>query len=113
MKTSGPIAQTNASLNGVTNIDIRLGSLLEPVARERFDLVVANPPYVISPEHAYVFHDAAGRGDDLVRVLVRELPAKLADGGVAVVLVSWVATNEPPAPLSWVEDARCGRLLLA
>ena len=32
--------------------ELRLGSLYEPVAGERFDLVISNPPYVISPPRA-------------------------------------------------------------
>ena len=43
-------AAFNAALNGVGNIEFREGSLLEPVTGERFDLIVSNPPYVISPE---------------------------------------------------------------
>jgi methylase of polypeptide subunit release factors len=107
------MARTNAALNRTATIDFRLGGLLDPIGSERFDLVVANPPYVISPEHTYVFRDASGRGDELVRELVRGLPAALADGGLAIVLVSWVNADGPPEPLSWTTDARCGRLLLA
>jgi SAM-dependent methyltransferase len=107
------VARTNAALNAATNIEFRLGGLLEPVAGERFDLVVANPPYVISPEHAFVFRDAPGRGDELVRELVQGLPGVLADGGLALVLVSWVATGGTPEPLSWTTEPGVGRLLLA
>jgi SAM-dependent methyltransferase len=107
------IARTNAALNRTTTIDFRLGSLLDPIGAERYDLVVANPPYVISPDHTYVFRDASGRGDELVHELVRGLPAVLADGGLAIVLVSWVTADGPPDPLSWTTDTRCGRLLLA
>ena len=37
----------NAALNGVDNVETRLGSFLDPVDGERFELVVANPPYVV------------------------------------------------------------------
>ena len=50
-------------LNGRENVELRLGSLLEPVAGERFGLIVANPPYVISPESRYVFRDSGMGGD--------------------------------------------------
>lgn len=42
-------AELNAQLNGVHNIEFRLGSLFEPVVGEAFDLVVSNPPFVITP----------------------------------------------------------------
>ncbi|MCD6592121.1 MAG: 50S ribosomal protein L11 methyltransferase, partial [Thaumarchaeota archaeon] len=35
----------NARLNGVDNIEFRLGSLYEPVRGEVFDLIICNPPH--------------------------------------------------------------------
>ena len=42
------ITAFNAALNEV-EVDVRDGSLWEPVAGETFDLVTTNPPFVISP----------------------------------------------------------------
>ena len=43
------IARRNAERNGVADrVDIRHGDLWEPVAGERFDLIVSNPPYIAS-----------------------------------------------------------------
>lgn len=43
------IAVKNAARNGVADrVDIRVGDLFAPVAGERFDLVVSNPPYIAS-----------------------------------------------------------------
>ncbi len=43
------IAKKNAERNGVADrVDVRLGDLFAPVAGERFDLVVSNPPYIAS-----------------------------------------------------------------
>ncbi len=39
----------NALLNGMTGIRTLRGSLFEPVRGERFDRVVSNPPFVITP----------------------------------------------------------------
>ena len=50
-------AALNARLNGLANVETREGSWLEPVADERFDLVVCNPPYVLSPDRDYLFRD--------------------------------------------------------
>ena len=44
--------QISAALNGIDNVETRLGSLFEPVAGETFDLITCNAPYVISPERA-------------------------------------------------------------
>ncbi len=41
-------ARLNAAINAV-NISVRRGDLFAPVAGERFDVIVSNPPYVPSP----------------------------------------------------------------
>ena len=58
-------AELNAALNGIENVEFRTGSFFEPVEGETFGLVVSNPPYVISPESAYLFRDS-GLGRDRV-----------------------------------------------
>jgi release factor glutamine methyltransferase len=44
------VARRNAAKHGL-EIDFRQGSWLEPLAGERFDLIVANPPYVAEGDH--------------------------------------------------------------
>src|SRR4051812_9491108 len=78
-----------AALNGV-DLDVRQGDLLAPVADEQFDLVVSNPPFVVSPGARYTYRDSGLDGDDVCRLLVQELPALLAPDGVAVLLVNWL-----------------------
>src|SRR5476649_1017182 len=39
----------NAELNGIRNIDFRLGSMFQPIKGELFDFIVTNPPFVITP----------------------------------------------------------------
>ena len=45
------VARRNAAKNGVV-VEFLLGSLLEPVAGRRFDLIVSNPPYIPSADIA-------------------------------------------------------------
>lgn len=77
-------------------VRLRLGSLLEPVAGEEFDLIVSNPPFVITPrreaersEDRYTYRDGGMPGDSLVESLVRGLPEVLAPGGTAQMLANW------------------------
>ena len=79
----------NAELNGIGNVETRKGSLLEPVAGERFGLIVCNPPYVISPDVNFLYRDAPQRGDALSRSLLAELPGALVDGGFATLQGNW------------------------
>ena len=87
------IARFNAALNGIDGIDFRLGSLFEPVAGERFDRIVSNPPFVITPRRddvpAYEYRDAGMVGDGLVESVLRGLSAHLAPGGTAQLLGNW------------------------
>lgn len=109
------MAAFNAALNGIHNVEFREGSLFEPVAGETFDLIVSNPPYVISPEKGLQFRDSGISGDSLSRTLVRQLPAYLRTGGTASVRCSWAlrAGESGTSPLAaWVEGSGCDSLLL-
>lgn len=96
-------ARFNAALNlpEGEQVDLRHGSMLEPVAGEAFDLVVSNPPFVITPRAGaagravadalgdYEYRDGGRSGDDLVRDLITGVGAVLAPGGVAQLLGNW------------------------
>jgi hypothetical protein len=86
-------AALTAALNGVTNIEFRLGSLFEPVAGERFDLIVSNPPFVITPRApgvpAYEYRDGGLVGDALLRSVMIGGIEHLAPGGVLQCLGNW------------------------
>ncbi|WP_296666225.1 methyltransferase [Demequina sp.] len=84
-------AAFNRALNDAGEWDLREGSMLEPVAGEEFDLVVSNPPFVITPPDAPSFEYRDGRetGDGIVAGLVSGVGAVLAPGGVAQMLGNW------------------------
>ena len=87
------LAAFNAELNDVLNIEFRLGSLFEPVTGERFDHIVSNPPFVITPRAAgvpaYEYRDGGMIGDALVAAVIDGLPHHLASGGIAQLLGNW------------------------
>jgi hypothetical protein len=100
------LAGLNAELNGVS-IDLREGSLYDPVAGERFDLVVTNPPFVISPGigDRLVYRDSGIPGDGVVEHIVRGLPHHLSPEGFGQVLANWAIVRDRP----W--DERLGEWL--
>ncbi|ROS76598.1 methyltransferase [Cellulomonas sp. PhB143] len=106
-------AAFNLALDGLAgSAELRRGSMLEPVAGELFDLVVSNPPFVITPRRAegrgvpdYEYRDGGRAGDDVVRDLVTGVGSVLAPGGVAQLLGNWEHRRGEP----WTE--RVGRWL--
>jgi hypothetical protein len=86
-------AELNAQLNGVRNVELRPGSMFEPVAGEAFDLIVSNPPFVITPRATgvpeYEYRDGGLVGDALVQQFLQAATAHLAPGGVAQLLGNW------------------------
>ncbi len=92
------ISRLNADLNGVDNVDVRDGSLFDPVQGERFDLIATNPPFVISPatSRRLVYRDSGLPGDQVVEHIVRTAPGHLTDGGWCQVLTNWVIARDVP-----------------
>ncbi|MCG2623522.1 methyltransferase [Arthrobacter sp. I2-34] len=89
-------------------VSLRLGSLLEPVAGERFDLVVSNPPFVITPRSAaetaadqFTYRDGGLPGDDIVARLVAGLPGVLVPGGTAQLLGNWEIRQDGGEEQPW------------
>lgn len=96
-------AAANAVLNG-QHWQLRQGSLLEPVAGVRFDLVVCNPPFIVGPgfttgEGGFSYRDSGMAGDSVCRQLVEQLPDRLTEGGTGQLLANWVI----PVAGDWTE----------
>lgn len=91
---AGALTQFNAALNGAP-IDVRVGSLFEPVSGESFDLIVSNPPFVITPDTVragagfHEYRDGGMQRDELVGSLIRSAPDHLAPGGTLQILANW------------------------
>ncbi|HAM43978.1 MAG TPA: transferase [Propionibacteriaceae bacterium] len=96
--------------------DLRLGSLYEPVAAERFDLIVTNPPYVISPpaRSELVYREGRQVSDGLMRTVVTEAVEHLNPDGTLIVLGNWALTDQPwEERLSeWIAPTGCDALVL-
>ncbi len=87
------IAKSNATRHGVDDrIDFRSGSLFEPIADDRYDFVVSNPPYVVKTEidtlqidvckyEPRLALDGGGDGLDVLRQLVNHASRYLTPGG--------------------------------
>lgn len=90
------MARLTAALNGI-EVDVRAGSLYEPTP-ERFDLIVTNPPFVVSPPDGarLVYRETGFEGDDVVRRVIAGAAERLTEGGVCQVLAAWQHTDGEP-----------------
>ncbi len=87
-------ARLGVALNGLADrVELREGSFFEPVAGQRFDLVVSNPPFVVSPQASagerFAYRDSGLAGDRLGQLLLTGLPDHLAPGGTGQLLANW------------------------
>ena len=109
------MARLNARVNGVANVEFRRGDLFEPVEDETFDVIVANPPFVISPETSHVYRDSGLGGDELSRTVVVGSARRLAPGGHATILCEWLLREGeawPDVPGRWTSGCGCDVLAL-
>ncbi|MBA4863850.1 class I SAM-dependent methyltransferase [Streptomyces sp. PSKA54] len=87
------ITRLTLALSGAPEADLRQGSLFEPVADETYDLIVSNPPFVISPlsreGSRLTYRDGGMGGDDLCRTIVQQAGERLNQGGYAQFLANW------------------------
>jgi hypothetical protein len=109
------LARLNAALNGVENIVWRQGNIFEPVRDERFGLVAANPPFVISPVHELIYRDGGLAGDSFSQEVLTGAARHLQEGGFASVLCNWI--GEPggdrlATPQRWLEGSGCDAWVL-
>lgn len=110
------LAQLTVRLNEV-EVDLRHGSLYEPVSGDRFDLILTNPPYVISPpgDRRLVYREGDLSGDDLVRRVVAGAGDHLTPGGVLQVLGNWAIVSGQPWDerlRDWIDPTGCDALVL-
>lgn len=92
------LAQVNAWMNGIENIDFRQGDLMAPVVGA-FDLIVSQPPFVPwplgMPPAAYLF--GGPRGDELPLRLLGQIASHLAPGGFGITMTGWpIVEGDPP-----------------
>ncbi len=107
------VTRFNALLNRV-QIDVRQGSLFEPVKGETFDLITSNPPFVITPEAVRAsanleYRDGGMERDSLTPLIIKQSVGHLNPGGTLQMLANWEVSGEEETwalrPTMWIEAA--------
>jgi hypothetical protein len=83
-------ARFNAWLNDTANIECLTGDTFEPVRDRKFDLILANPPFFVTPSAAQIYCENDMELDRYCRRIVREAPAYLNEGGFLQMVCEWV-----------------------
>src|SRR5580698_889921 len=103
-------AQFNIRLYGIDNIEVLTGDCFAPVSDRRFDLILSNPPFFITPQTDYMFCDNSMELDGLCRRLVKEAPEHLEEGGYMQMLCEWAQLTGQPWEeriAEWLEGTGC------
>ncbi|MCE1246502.1 MAG: methyltransferase [Firmicutes bacterium] len=83
-------AKFNALLNQVDNAEFLQGDMYEPVAGRKFNWIIANPPFVPSPDEKLYFRHGSQSGERLFSQVVSGLDEHLENGGYAQIVHSMV-----------------------
>ena len=103
-------ARFNAKICDFCDIELIQGDRFGPLAGRKFDAIVSNPPFVISPQNTFVFRDGGVKGDGFCESLARVFPEYLEEGGIAVMIFNWFdedAERWDERPLAWAKDRGC------
>jgi SAM-dependent methyltransferase len=99
-----------AQLSGVANIEFRHSDFFSALEGEKFDLIVANPPFVISPESTSQYRDGGLGGDRVTETVIRKAGAFLEEGGISVTVCEWASlqgTSANERMQQWTEGNGC------
>jgi hypothetical protein len=86
------VAAFNAALNDV-EVEGVVGDLFEPIRGQRFDLVVSNPPFVISPGTRFLFRDSELGGEGISRRIVSGVGELLSERGFCQLTTNWAVID--------------------
>jgi predicted RNA methylase len=103
-------ARFNARLNGVNNIEVLAGDCFAPLAGRRFDLILSNPPFFITPQGDYLFCENLMELDGLCRRLVKEAHDYLKEDGYMQMLCEWAQIRGQPweeRVAEWLQNTGC------
>lgn len=127
-----PVARANAERNK-TRVEFHRGGDFGPAGQQAFDLIVSNPPYIptselssLQPEvrdhEPHLALDGGADGLEFHRLIAREAPSHLADGGKLMVELGFgqaQAAAEVYVKEGWLVESvlpdysGCARILIA
>ncbi|MCG3125112.1 MAG: Release factor glutamine methyltransferase [Phycisphaerales bacterium] len=109
------LARFNVALNGLQHAEILQTDFFSALQGRLFDLIISNPPFVISPTRTFIYRDGGMPGDAVTEKVVRGCAEHLAEGGFAHVLCNWAHHAGAPWEerlATWASAAQADMLVL-
>lgn len=104
-------ARFNAILNGLEErIDVRAGDLYAAVPGERFELIVATPPFLPTPDGLALpsCGDGGSDGGEALRAILGGLGERLSFGGRALIYGQGFGSEQEPSIAAWLREELAG-----
>lgn len=102
----------NAQLNGIDNIQFRLGNLYA-VVEGYFNTILANPPFVPSPKGELRFRDGGATGEEILAQIITDSADYLATDGRLFIVTDLVNVQQYASKLSgWWRKGAADKLVL-
>jgi SAM-dependent methyltransferase len=107
----------NSAINGITNVETRLGNLFDSVSGDLFDLIISQPPFVPRPSSARpaTYRFGGPHGNELALRIIEQLPKHLATDGRGLVMFMqpiFAGSHEPTNELAAHCEKSCHALLI-
>lgn len=83
----------NALLNNIQNCTFLCGDLYEPLKDEKFDLILSNPPYEISPYKTNLFQDGGKNGFKILKKIIKGIGEHLTKNGFCQIITKFAETH--------------------
>jgi hypothetical protein len=105
----------NASLNGIDGVECLTGDTFETVKGRKFDLILANPPFFVTPSSGTMYCENNLELDKYCERVIREAPAFLNEGGYLQMVFEWVQMSGQlwqDRLSGWLHDNGCDAWVL-
>jgi carbamoyltransferase len=105
-------ARFNAQLNSIEHVQFRLGNLYTAVSG-KFDVVLANPPFVPSPSQDYRFRDGGANGEEILAQIIGGSADHLTADGRLFIVTDLVDLPKYQSKLAqWWQGGAADQLIL-
>jgi carbamoyltransferase len=107
-------ARFNAALNRVDRATFVEGDTYAPIDGERFDAILANPPFVPWPndDSGLLFRGGGARGEDVLESILRGVPAHLEAPGSVAIVADFIDVGDLPARMARWQGAELRTLMM-